>query len=483
MTIAIVGGGWAGLAAAVHLRQQLGKRNTATQAAQAIMVLEAAPVLGGRARRVEHDGQIIDNGQHILLGAYQSTLQLMQTVGIDISSVLQRLPVQLSYSDGFHFAAPTLAVPAPWHLLAGLLAIQGLSWAERLAMSKVLLISQLQGWRCADTLTVAQWLQQHGQPQRVTERIWAPLCISALNTPPTAASATVFLAVLRDSLGARRQDSDMLLPKVDLSRLLPNAAQAYLLEQGDVVQTGCAVRGLQQVGQQWQLQLQPGHHGLPPNATIAKPDTLVVDAVILATPPWETGRLLGQWQIKHPTITTLQALRYHAITTVYLRYEDVRALRSQALGNAHQDTRLTPAAKPFLALPDAPTRQHFGQFVFDRFAMSGQAADRGLFAVVISASDQFDLDRHSLPMQIHRQLCEALNWPTTPQPIWHEVIAEKRATFACTPQRALPSISLAQGLLLAGDYMVADYPATLESAVRSGQAAAEQLLAHLNTPH
>ena len=91
MRLAVVGAGWAGLACAVEAVRQ----------GHAVTVFEAAPNVGGRARRVDDmHGMALDNGQHILIGAYSATLQLMRDVGVDPERALLRLPLSLRFADG-----------------------------------------------------------------------------------------------------------------------------------------------------------------------------------------------------------------------------------------------------------------------------------------------------------------------------------------------------------------------------------------------
>jgi predicted NAD/FAD-binding protein len=117
MHIAIIGSGYAGLAAAVELLAQ-GKPG------QTVTVFEASRTLGGRARAVELNGMTVDNGQHILLGACSQTLRLMQMVGADPKQLFKRRPLHLEFPGEFHLSAPRL--PAPLHLLAALVCARGI---------------------------------------------------------------------------------------------------------------------------------------------------------------------------------------------------------------------------------------------------------------------------------------------------------------------------------------------------------------------
>lgn len=440
--VAVVGGGWAGCAAAVELARR-GARVT---------LFEAARTLGGRARAVELNGRTLDNGQHILLGAYKQTLGMMKRVGGDPSTALLRLPLQMRYpdaSEGMDFVAPRL--PAPWHLIVALLRSKGLAREDKLALGRFSTAAKWMGWRLDTDISVAALLTRFEQTPRLVRLMWRPLCLAALNTPLEEASANVFLAVLRDSLGAKRAASDMLLPRRDLGALFPQAAGAWLTTRGATLHLGAKVDALQRLESGWEV----GASG----QALGGAWRGAFDAVVLATPPAQAGALLAPFPEAAELAAQLGAFAYEPIATCYLQYD--AALRLPL---------------PFCALLDAPEAQRFGQFVFDR----GQtdAAQAGLLAVVISAADEAAaLDQDALARAVAGQLDAAFPALGLAQPLWSRVITDKRATFACTPGLARPDNATAlPGLVLAGDYTAGDYPATLESAVRSAQAAATIIL-------
>lgn len=423
-TVAVIGAGWAGCAAAVEL----------TKNGHKVTLIEAARLAGGRARRLTQHGLTLDNGQHILLGAYRDTLRLMREVGINPEQSLLRLPLQMRYppaSHGMDFVAAHL--PAPLHVAWALLRARGLRRADKLALARFSSAARWMDWRLDNDCSVSELLERFDQTARLIQLMWRPLCLAALNTPPERASAKIFLNVLRDSLGARRAASDMLLPKVDLSALFPDAAVRYVEQRGGSVRFGVHVRAIERSGQKWQI------------------DGTGFDAVILATPSWIAADLLA------PHDATLAAMRFdhEPITTVYLQYQATVKLDS-----------------PFYALVDAPQPGHWGQFVFDRGQLN--AAQAGLLAVVVSASTEASaLGHDELVAAISLQLAQALSQPALKQALWSKVITEKRATFASTPGLHRPSNQTAlPGLWLAGDYTKSDYPATIEGAVRSGLQAA-----------
>ena len=440
--VAVVGGGWAGCAAAVELARRGAK----------VTLFEAARTLGGRARAVEVNGRLLDNGQHILLGAYKQTLNLMKRVGVDPSAALARLPLQMRYpagSGGMDFLAPRL--PAPWHVIVALLRATGLAREDKLALGRFSTAAKWMGWRLDTDVSVSTLLARFEQTPRLVRLMWHPLCLAALNTPPERASSNVFLAVLRDSLGAKRAASDMLIPRLDLGALFPQAAGSWLAAKGGTLHLGAKVESLGRTERGWELAASGQALGGAWRGAF--------DAVVLATPPAQAGALLAPLPELAELTAQLGGFEYEPIATCYLQYDP--------------GVRLP---LPFCALLDDPEAQRFGQFAFDRGQLD--AVQAGLLAVVISAAGPAAaLDQDSLARSIALQLDAAFPQLGLATPVWSRVITEKRATFACSPGLARPENATGlPGLVLAGDYTAGDYPATLESAVRSAQAAATIIL-------
>jgi squalene-associated FAD-dependent desaturase len=439
-TVAVIGGGWAGCAAAVDL----------AAAGCTVTLFEAARTLGGRARGVEVRGRMLDNGQHILLGAYSGTLRLLRRVGVDPKAALLNLPLQMRYpsnSGGMDFVAPRL--PAPFHLAVALLRAKGLAAADKMALARFSTSARWMGWQLNVDCSVSELLERFDQTARLVQLMWRPLCLAALNTPPEQASAKVFLAVLRDSLGAGRAASDMLLPRHDLHALFPGAAARFIEQRAGAVRCGAKVTALMRDGVSWRIDAA--------GKAVGGNSSGLFDAVVLAVAPPAAGALLAGLPLGDIG-ARLAGFEYEPITTCYLQY--------------------APAVRlglPFYALPDDPARNHWGQFVFDRGQLdAGQA---GLCSVVVSASNAAAaLDQGALADAIAAQLAALFGRPELATPAWTQVITEKRATFACTPGlQRLPTASGLPGLVLAGDYTESEYPATLETAVRSGAAAAKAL--------
>lgn len=417
MNVAVIGGGYAGMAAAVALAEK----------GIAVTVFESARLLGGRARGVAHQHTQLDNGQHLLLGCYRDTLALIEQVGGDIEADFLRLPLQLDLHGHFSLKAPRL--PAPLHLLAALLKAQGLTWTERFSAARFMLAMRKINFFINNDMSVADFLCLHRQSPALVQKLWEPLCIAALNTPVNIASAQVLLNVLRDALNQRREDSDMLIPRMDFTALFPARAARHIRKRGGHVLTSCGVE-----------RLLPHYIGME---VVTKRGSLFFSHVICATNPVTAARLLRPFEELEPVITQIEALQHQPIYTVYLQYP------------AH-----VTLPHPMLGL-----HQRFSQWLFDKGQISGH---HGLIASVISAEGLHqELSQEQLAQKVIAELREEFGF--TDAPLWFRVIAEKRATFACTPDLSRPDQQTPlPHLLLAGDYTKGDYPATLEGAVQSG---------------
>ena len=426
MKIAVIGGGYAGMAAAVALADR----------SIAVSVFESARHLGGRARGVSYHDTLLDNGQHLLLGCYRQTLRMIEKVGGNPEEDFLSLMLQLDLHGEFSLIAPRL--PAPFHLLVALLRAKGLTMSARLSAVRFMLILRRMNFRLPDDMTVAEMLAQHGQGEDLSMKLWEPLCIAALNTPIHKASAQVLLNVLRDALNKTRADSDMLLPRISLTELFPQRAADYVEQHGGIMHIGCGVEALRPLEDCIEITSALG--------------TEKFSHVICAAPPVVASRLLHRIAALAETVAQIDCLEHQPIYTVYMQYPAHVALPQPMLG----------------------LHQRYSQWLFDKGRIAGQ---HGLLAAVISAEGiHQELSHEELAQKVIAELREEFG--ISGQPQWYKVIAEKRATFCCSPNLLRPSQQTPlPRLLLAGDYTAGDYPATLEGAVMSGLKCAKALVA------
>lgn len=459
--VAVVGGGWAGLAAAVEL----------VEAGIEVALFDAAPTLGGRARGLtlafDRDEVALDNGQHLMIGAYTACLRLARQVGVRVvestrpaaaeAGVLVRHRLRLDSTDGLSIVAARL--PAPLSLLVGLARARGLRLAERAAMAAMLIRLRLHGWRVPPGENVSAMLIRMRQPDALRRRLWEPLAIAALNTSADEACAQTFVNVLRDSLGADARSADFILPSGTLSEAFPAPAARWLAARGCQLLLRTPVRGLRPDRGRWTLTTDRGEWQ--------------ADAVVLATPPWIAARLLApivRAPVHAAVVAGLGGLEPESLATVYLGWP---------VGDC-------PELPAWIMLDEHGDPESYGQWLFDRGVQQGWR----MAAVVVSARGrlaQVEVDAlgAGIARQVARQLC-------LPPPGRCRVIVEKRATFKCRPDRpritvgALADAVARTGsaapeefaaLMLAGDHAWPEYPATLEAAVRSGVEAARRLIA------
>jgi len=429
--IAIIGGGCAGLSTATTL----------VDCGFQVTLFEASAQLGGRTRTVplKNDNLIhlLDNGQHILLGAYRETLALLRKVGMNENQAFLRLPLHINMQSSPVQATFSLksvnALPAPFNILMGLLICKGLSFSERITAIKLMAVIKKTSYKIADDTPLERYLINYKQTAKLIEMLWEPLCLAALNTPIAIASTRVFLNILKDSFSGNKQNSDFLLPKLDLSQIIANPLLQYIQAKGGEVRINRRVHKLQLEGNGFSLETRDGK--------------AFFSHVIIAVPPARLNKLIETLPKLKSTLLQTQTYSYQPIYTIYLQYPPSTQLPSVISGLS----------------------KSLGQWVFDRGQLCGQ---KGLITIVISATGSHQqLSQDDLALTLAKELSQI--FPQLSKPLWHKVIAEKRATFSCTPNLARPSNKTAQAnLFLAGDYTYADYPATIEGAVRSGIACA-----------
>ncbi|MGZ9075882.1 MAG: hydroxysqualene dehydroxylase HpnE [Burkholderiaceae bacterium] len=435
-TAAVVGAGWAGCAAAAELAAN----------GVSVTLLEASDELGGRARRLPlvlaGHWHVLDNGQHLLIGAYTETAALFERLSVSLDTVVERRPFEMRYPDGFRLQAARL--PAPWHLAAALITARGLDFSDRAALIGLLGTLKKSGWNMGRDRSTTEWLLECRQTRQVVRRVWRPLALAALNTPLDRASARIFTNVLRDSLGGAAGASEMWVPRADLSALLPDAVERYVVAHGGEVWRDARVERIDRKDRfHVHLRNEPGR-------------TIEVDAVVYAAAPSHLEHIVGRIDALNTTHGALARFEHEPIYTVYLKYAPPVRI-----------------ARGFTALLDDPAKRRYAQWIFDRGALD--QANRGVFAAVISSSGPHEAESlEDVCQAVAQQLTDDLSLPP---PLDTRAIADRRATLAAVANlQRPPNRTPWPGFAIAGDWTASDYPSTLETAVRSGLSAARALL-------
>jgi len=432
--ITIIGAGWAGLAAAVKLTQQ-GHR---------VAVYESAKQVGGRARAVSYDDILVDNGQHLLIGAYTECLHLMEIVGINTEQALKRMPLSLTVVDKTTLTLQAPLLPAPLHLLYALITAKGLNFMDRIAAIRFGLYLKKNNYQFKEDISVDALFKLTKQTNILVRQLWEPLCLATMNTPIGIASANVFMTVFKDAFTRKAKDADALLPTTNLSKLFPDAAVNYIEKKGGKIYLKSRIE---------EIDIKENSISsirVKINNSIEKIKT---SQLIIATAPQNLNKLIAEDSALKFIKKNIQQFSYQPIVTVYLQYS--------------KETQLTQAMTGLSST--------LSQWVFDRSNFCQQA---GLISAVISADgEHMKMDDATLAQTVHNEI--AVLFSDKPTLLNSFVIREKRATFSCCVNinTIRPDNKTdVTGLYLAGDYTNTGYPATLEGAVRSGIAAAKHCL-------
>jgi squalene-associated FAD-dependent desaturase len=454
--VLIIGGGLAGLAAGVSLASR-GARVT---------LLEARPQLGGRASSfVERvTGDVVDNGQHLMMGCYHHTLRFLERIGsLDLVRMQPSLHIDFLEPGRPPMALHCPALPTPWGLLAGLGWLPGLSAIDKLAMLRVGL-DLLAGGGKPDPpwagLTVDAWLSSLGQGVAARRVFWDPLTLATLNEAPTRAGASYLVTVLRQALLAGPDASRLVLPQVGLSQLYTEQARSSIeASGGKVCLETVASRLLIADDAVSGVELRGG-------------DVLQARAYISAVPHDMLARLLSPAPgVLAPLLCQLNHLEPSPIISINLwldrdvtklEFASLLGTRVQWLFNKRSILRGRRGGIS-AASPDA----------------TGGGTERkgDYLALTISgARDLMNWQPGALVEMAVGELRDVLPAMREAAVRHARVVKERRATIspfvgseACRPSQRTPLANL----FLAGDWTDTGLPATMESAVRSGHACAE----------
>jgi zeta-carotene desaturase len=441
--VLIIGGGFAGLAAGVALAEA-GKR---------VYLLEQKLHLGGRARSFcdPTTGAVVDNGQHLFMGCYHSTIKFFEIIGtLDRLDFQPRLSVPFLDRDGRLTRLDCPPWPAPWHLFMGVLRSGSFSFRQKmevLRLGRGLRAARDKSGALAGE-TVSAWLGRRGQSESLQRNFWDLLCIAAMNEDPRIASARLFERVLRLALLSSPLDSRLGVARAGLSECYTAAATAYLEARGGRVQTGCSVRRLLI------------SDGVCRGVELITGESITGVPIICAVPWHQLAALLpGDLLRNDPFFAGVLALRPAPIISINLWFDapiielQFAGLRGTTIQWLFNKSRILSDKEQYVSLVLSGAHEHVGR------------AKEELLAISLREL------RAMLPAARKAKLLHSL------------VIKERFATFSPSsevePLRP-PARTPIKGLLLAGDWTATGLPATIEGAVQSGYAAAGEFLKKKN---
>ena len=433
--VIVIGAGFAGLSAATALAER-GVR---------VLVLEARPSGGGRATAFTDPatGERVDNGQHVLTGGYRETFRFLRRLGTDKDVYIQPgLDVAVIDRQGRSSRLACPAIPAPLHLLAGATAWRAIGWRDRLALLR---LRRGGAGAAMPGATVREWLEHHGQTPRLIELLWEPLAVAALNQSIDTASGEMFGVVLRRMFTTHRMDSSLGLPRVALDDLYVHPAREFVARAGGEVRMNAQATVVA---------------GASPLEVRVRDEVLRPRAVICATAWYSLPAVFEDRPAAlRDVIEAAESTQASPIVTVNLWFD--RPVTTDA----------------FIGLPGRAM-----QWVFDKRALLGEASSHlslvssGADAIVGRTNPEIidlalDEIRAALPLVRSAELKRAV------------VVREKRATFSVAPGQPPrpPAQTGVPGLFLAGDWIDTGLPATIESAVVSGHAAAAAAVDYLRS--
>ena len=441
----VIGAGFAGLSAAVALAER-GVRVT---------VLEGKPALGGRAYSfVDADtGDFVDNGQHVLMGCYTETLDFLERIGAHGQLVFREdLEIEMLAGPGQSAVLKTARLPGPLHMTAALLGYRHLSMAERISVMcgglRLLAMRRFGGGELRN-LTVAQLMDRLGQSEHARQCFWYPMSIATLNDVPEASSAQLLAEVLKRAFFSRRRDSAFVYSRVGLSDLYCSGAKQLIERAGGTVVSHSIVE-----------MLELGARGHVASVRLRDGRRIEASNFISAVPAPQLLRLLPENAVADPFFSRFTGLSSSPIICVHVWL----------------DREVTNS--PFIGFIGTTT-----QWLFNKrriFAQRGEAHPGYLSFVISGARKLVDRSNQEILDIVINDLHAMIPASRTATVVKSLVLKEKNATMApdLRSHQLRPTANTPiANFFLAGDWIQTELPATIESAVISGRAAAAAVIA------
>jgi zeta-carotene desaturase len=387
----------------------------------------------------------VDNGQHLFMGCYHSTIQFLETIGtLGRLRFQPRLAVPFLDRDGRLSRLDCPDWPAPWHLLLGVIRSGSFSFRQKLEVLRLGRHLRTAGQDSATGESVTAWLARRRQSDGVQHNFWDLLCIAAMNEDPRIASAQLFERVLRLALFSSPADSRLGIARVGLSECYTSAAAAFIEARGGQVHTARGVK---------QLLIADGDC----RGVVLDGGETIEGVPVVSAVPWQqfATMLPGELLRAEPFFAAARALRPAPIISINLWFD-----------------------APITELEFAGLRGTTVQWLFSRSHILD--ADDHYFSLVLSGAHEYvRRSKEELLAIALRELGEMLPAVRRAKLLHSLVIKERFATFSPSPEAELlrpPARTPIQGLFLAGDWTATGLPATIEGAVQSGYTAAKEVL-------
>ena len=446
--VVVIGGGFAGLSAGVALAER-GFR---------VALLERKPALGGRAYSFEDSdtGDFVDNGQHVLMGCYTATLDFLRKIGSGDNLVFQDdLEIEMLAGPGRSAMVRTARLPGPLHMSAALMRYGHLSFGERIAAARAglkLLKMRKRDSAALEKMTVTELMKQLGQSENACRSFWYPISIATLNDEPAVSSAALLAEVLVRAFFSRRADSAFVYSRVGLSDLYCTGARRMIEQAGGVVAERSIVEGLEidGDGRVGRVRLRDGRK-------------LEAANFIIAVAPHHLIRMLPE----------------NAVANLF--FQRINQLGSSPIICAHVWLDREVTRSPFVGFIGTTT-----QWLFNKRRIFERHGERhpGYLSFVISGARRLvDMSSEELLDIVIKDLHTMMPAARGARVTKALVLKEKQATMApdTASHRLRPGVETPlQNLFLAGDWIQTGLPATIESAVMSGHAAAARVIERAN---
>ena len=442
-----MGAGFAGMAAAIELQERRHE----------VLLLERRGVLGGRATSFPDaaTGEDVDNGTHLMIAGYEATLDLVRRAGAsDLLLVQDHLRIDYRDDRGWtSLDCPPL--PAPWHLLAGLVPLR-LPWRSRWDAVRLGLSARV--GRVPRDITLAEWFRRTRQSPTTRRLLWDPLATAILNETPERAAAVLFREVFREAFLRRRDAARLVFLRAGYGRLHERLA-AYFRGRGGLLRRRALVESIEIDGGRVQAvhytQRAETRNEIRRGAS-ARPERVEADGVVAAV-PWSALPSL----VPEP----LRAERPFA---------DAARLRGSAIVSIELWLDRVVVDRPMAGLRDTEV-----EWVFDKGRLYGREGAPQHLAFIVSAAERA-VPRPNAELAAAAEAALRRYFPAMAEArvVRSLVLREPEATFSCDPEaealRPGPGTPV-RGLVLAGDWTATGLPATIEGAVRSGRTAARLL--------